>query len=143
MVRKWNSSTFKLKERYFIGIKIMIKSVITRKPLELGFMYVSKKDAHLFPLADVPVKVTAAFDDDDREVELTYNPKYRRIHGLAGFYRKHNAQIADMVETEVLEPLKKYRFKFRKSPVPTELAKPAVKKPEPFPLVGPPINFRA
>lgn len=33
-------------------------------------------------------------------------------------------------------------FKFRKLIVPTELAKPTVKKPEPLPLVVPPINFR-
>ena len=120
----------------------IIRSTITRKPLELGFLYISKDNAHLFPSAHAPAKVTALLNDDDKEVELTYNPKYRRVHGLAGFYRKHNAQIGDLVEVEVLEPLKKYRFKFRKSPVPTELAKPTVKKPETFPLVGPPINFR-
>jgi len=125
-----------------IRAKAMITSVITRKPLELGFMYISKKDAHLLPSVDAPVKVTALLVDDDRDVELTYNPKYRRIHGLAGFYRKHNAQIGDLVETEVLEPLKKYRFRFKKKT--TEVKPPlSIKKlPETAPLVGPPINFR-
>jgi len=118
-----------------------IRCTITRKPLELGFLYVSKENAHLFPLADGPVKVTALLGDDDREVELTYNPKYRSIHGLAGFYRKHNAQIGDLVETEVLEPLKKYRFRLKKRPIEEKLP-PIKKPPETAPLVGPPINFR-
>jgi len=118
------------------------RCTITRKSLELGFLYVPKEIAHLFPSAEVPAKISVLLDEDDGELELTYNPKYRRIHGLLGFFRKHNAQIGDLVETEVLEPHKKYRFKFRKSPGPTELVKPTVKKPEPFPLVGPPINFR-
>ncbi len=69
----------------------LVRCTITRKPLELGFMYVSKGHAHLFPLADGPVKVAAFLNEDDKELELTYNPNYRRIHGLAGFYRKHNA----------------------------------------------------
>ena len=116
-----------------------MSSVITRKPLELGFMYVSKKDAYLFSSTNVPVKI-AALLDDDREVEITYNPKYRRVHGLAGFYRKHNAQIGDLVEIEVLEPLKKYRFRLKRKPIEEKL--PSVKKPGPSPLVGPPINFR-
>jgi len=93
------------------------------------------------PLTDPSVKVTALLDEDDREVELTYNPRYRRVHGLAGFYRKHNAQIGDLVETEVLEPLKKYRFRFKKKPIEEKL--PLIKKPlETAPLIGPPINFR-
>ena len=90
---------------------MMITSVITRKPLELGFLYISKDNAHLFPSTDAPAKVKAVLDEQG-EVELTYNPKYRRIQSLAGFYRKHNAQIGDLVETEIVEPLKKYRFKF-------------------------------
>ena len=120
----------------------MISSVITRKSLELGFLYISKKEAHLFPSTNAPAKITAMLGENEREVEITYNPKYRRIHGLLGFYREHNAQIGDLVDIEALEPLKKYRFKFRKSSVPTELAKPTIKKFGPFPLVGPPINFR-
>jgi len=118
----------------------MINSVITRKPLELGFMYVSKRDAHFFPSAKDPVKITAVFEEDQKEIELTYNPKYRRIHGLSEFYRKSNAEIGDSVETEALEPLKKYRFRLMKKPVEERL--PVTKKPESFPLVGPPINFR-
>jgi hypothetical protein len=123
-----------------IALSIM-RSTITRKPLELGFLYVSKDNAHLFPLAEGSVKITALLDEDDKEVELTYNPKYRRIHGLAGFYRKHNAQIGDMVEAEVLEPLKKYKFRVKKKPVEEKL--PVIKKlPKIAPLVGSPINFR-
>jgi hypothetical protein len=116
----------------------MIKSAITKKPLQMGFVYISKKDAYVFPSTDVPVKVAALFDEDEKEVELTYNPKYRRIHGLAGFYRKHNAQIGDIVETEVLEPFKKYRFKLKKASAGEEKLPPA----KTAPLVGPPINFR-
>jgi len=48
--------------------------------------------------------------------------------------------IGDIVEIDVLDPLRKYRFRFRKSP--PELVRPTTKKPEAFPLVGPPINFR-
>jgi len=116
------------------------RCTITRKSLELGFLYVSKEIAHLFPSAEVPTRITVLFDEDNKEVELTYNPRYRRLHGLAGFYRKHDAQIGDIVEIEVLDPLKKYRFKLRKSP--PELVRPTTKKPEPLLLVGPPINFR-
>jgi hypothetical protein len=47
-----------------------------------------------------------------------------------------------VVEIEVLEPLRKYRFEFQKSPVPAELAKPAIQKTGSLALVGPPINFR-
>jgi len=93
-----------------------MKCMITRKPLELGFLYVSKENANLFPPADGPVKITALFDGNG-ELELTYNPKYRRIHGLAGFYRTDNAQIGDLVEIEVLEPLKRSRFSFKKGPI--------------------------
>jgi hypothetical protein len=140
MVRKWHSSTFKSKQQYLVGTKVMISSVITRKPLELGFLYVSKKDAHLFPSTDAPVKIAALLDENGRKVEITYNPRYRRIHGLLGFYREHNAQIGDLVEIEAL--FKKYRFRFRKSSVPTELAKTTIKKLGPYPLVGQPLNFR-
>jgi hypothetical protein len=118
----------------------MIRSAITKKPLQMGFVYISKKDAYLFPSADVTVKIAALFDEDEREVELTYNPKYRRIHGLAGFYRKRNAQVGDIVETEVLEPLKKYAFKLERGPAAEQ--KLLQKPPKVTPLVGPPINFR-
>jgi len=120
----------------------VFRCIITRKPLELGLIYIPKENANLLPSADSPVKIIALWDEDDKEIELIYNPKYRRVHGLAAFYRKHNAQIGDLIEIEVLDPLKKYRFRFKKSPVPSELVRPTVKKPEPFPLVGPPINFR-
>lgn len=116
-------------------------SVITRKPLQLGFLYVSKQNASLFPSTGASVKVKAVLDNE-QEVQLTYNPKYKRIHGLTGFYREHNAQVGDLVEIEVLEPLKKYRFKLQKSSAPTELVKPAIKKFGSSPIVGPPISFR-
>jgi len=120
---------------------LSMKCAITRKPLELGFMYVSKEMAHLFPTAKAPVKVMAVFDDE-KEIELMYNPKYRRLHGLTDFYRRHNAQIGDIVNVEVLEPLKKYRFGFEKASVTRELAELPVREMRPIILVGPPINFR-
>jgi len=119
---------------------LTLQCTITRKTLELGFLYVSKENAQLFPSADAPIKISALLDD--MEVELTYNSRYRRIHGLAAFYRRHNAQIQDMVEIGILEPLRKYQFKFKKSPVSPKLVRPTVKKSESLSLVGPPINFR-
>jgi len=118
-----------------------IRCTITRKPLELGFLYISKENAHVFPTTDATVKVKALLDEEG-EVELTYNPKYRRIHGLTAFYRKHNAQIGDLVETEVLEPFKKYRFRFKKRSTEVKPPPPIRKFTEPIHFVGPPINFR-
>jgi len=120
---------------------LSLRCTITRKTLELGFLYILKENVPLFPSADVPVKIIALFDEDDKEIELTYNPKYRRVHGLAAFYRKHDAQIGDFVEIDVLEHLRKYRFRFKRRPV--EEMQPTIRKPyETVPLVGPPINFR-
>jgi len=113
---------------------------ITRKTLELGFIYIPKGSVSLVPSADAPVKIVALFDDEDKETELTYSPKYRRIHGLSAFYRKHNAQVGDLVEIDAIEPFKRYRFRFKRT---AELKQPTIKKPlETAPLVGPPINFR-
>jgi len=86
---------------------------ITHKPLELGFAYISKEYAHLFPSVEGPVKVVAILDGE--EVELTYNSKYRRLHGLTEFYRRRNAEEGDMVKIEVLEPFKKYRLSFERA----------------------------
>lgn len=119
----------------------LIKSIISRKPLQLGFLYISKQNASLFPSTNSSVKIKALLDDSEQEVQVTYNPKYKRIHGLTAFYREHNAQIGDFVETEILEPFKKYRFIFRKSSTPAINVKPSVKTGS-VPLVGPPINFR-
>lgn len=114
---------------------------ITRKQLEIGFVYVRKGDAPLFPSANGPVKIIALFaEDEEREIEVTYNPRYRRIHGLAGFYRKQNAQVGDLLEIDVLQHLNRYRFKLRKSTVEKPMGW-IVQRPE-SPLVGPPINFR-
>jgi hypothetical protein len=119
----------------------VIKCIITRKPLQLGFLYISKQNATLFPSTGASVKVRAVFDNE-QEVQLTYNPKYKRLHGLTGFYREHNAQVGDLVDIEVLELFKKYRFKFRKSSATTDRVKPTIQKHGTTPLVGPPINFR-
>lgn len=114
---------------------------LTRKPLELGFMYIPREWTHFFPIAETTAKILAVFDDE-KEVELTYNPKYRRLHGLTDFYRKHDAQIGDVIEIEVLEPLKKFRFRFEKSPVSRELIELPIRETKPVVMVGPPINFR-
>lgn len=118
-----------------------MKCVITRKPLELGFLYVPKRKAHLFPTAKVPIKVMAV-SDDEREVELTYNSKYRRLHGLTDFYRRHDAQIGDIVDVEVLQPLERYRFRFKKSRISRQKIDFPIKETKRVVLVGPPINFR-
>jgi hypothetical protein len=119
-----------------------MRCMITRKPLELGFLYVPKERAGLFPTTKASAKILAVFDDE-KEVELTYNPKYRRVHGLTDFYRRHNAQIGDTVDVEVLEPLKRYRFRFEKSPVSREVVvELPIRETKPVALVGPPINFR-
>jgi len=115
-----------------------MKFIITRKPLQLGFMYVPKEYAHLFPFTDSPIKITALFDNHDKELELTYNPKYRRIHGLSAFYREYDAHIGDLVKIEVVENLKKYKIQFERQSM-TQLT---TKKTDTYPLVGPPINFR-
>jgi len=116
-----------------------MRQKLTQKPLQLGFLYVPKSKADLFPSIDAKLIVAL---NSEKEVELTYNAKYRRLHGLTEFYRKNDAQLGDVVEVEVVDPLKKYRISLEKSPTRHELVKPSLKKRKAIALVGPPINFR-
>ena len=80
--------------------KASIRYVITSKPLTIGLMLVSKENTQFFPKDNQIIKIRALFEDEDEEVQLTYNPRYRRIYGLTEFYRRHNAQVVDTVEIQ-------------------------------------------
>lgn len=119
---------------------------LTFKPLQLGLMFIPKKVAGSFPRGTEPTKIIAVFDDSDKEVELTYNSKRRRLYGLTGWYRSHNAKIGDIVTIEPLEPFKKYRFRLerKKEDVKTLVAHrlPKRKERREKSIVGQVINFR-
>lgn len=117
-----------------------MKRKLTRKPIQLGFLHIPKSKAHLFPSKKDSVKIVVIFDDRNK-VELTYNSKYRRLHGLTEFYRKHNAKPGDNVRVEVLELGEKYKISFEKSTEYIPFLEPLRKKKTEV-LVGPPINFR-
>ncbi|MEM3709998.1 MAG: hypothetical protein QXL46_03730 [Nitrososphaerales archaeon] len=76
-------------------------------------MNILKDIVETFPKGAGLVKIRATFDDSDKEIELTYNPKRRRLYGLTEWYRRHNAQVGDIV---IIEPIEdnKYRFRFEK-----------------------------
>ncbi|MCP8320021.1 MAG: hypothetical protein H3Z52_03630 [archaeon] len=117
---------------------------LTAKPLELGFMNILKDIAEVFPKGINLIKIKAIFDDSDKEIELTYNPKRRRLYGLTGWYRRHNAQVGDIIIIEPIESFKKYRFRFEKI---KGLVRPLIKKPlkkkgKERSIVGEAINFR-
>lgn len=65
--------------------------------IEIGFLYIPAKLKKYFPNE----KKTIPFVLDGEKKELSYNPKYRRITGLVGFYRKHEAAPNDAVDIEV------------------------------------------
>lgn len=114
---------------------------LTRKPLQLGFLYIPKEEADLFPsTGETSITIEAILGDE--EVELRYSPKYRRLYGLTDYYRKHNAQLGDTIKVEFVEPHGKYRFSFEESSTSHELVKPILRRREASALVGPPINFR-
>jgi len=76
-------------------------------------MLVLKDVVEAFPKGTELTKIRAIFDDSDKEVELSYDPKRRRLYGLTQWYRKHNAQLGDVVIIELIEA-SKYRFRFKK-----------------------------
>jgi len=63
---------------------------------------------------------------------------------LTGWYRRHNAQVGDIVIIQPIEPFKKYRFRFEKGKGLRKLLikKPVLKKGRNKSIVGEAINFR-
>lgn len=120
------------------------KNKITAINVELGFVCVNSKNSDYFPKGDGSLEITCLFENENEPQKLTYNPKLKRIFGLTGWYRQHNAQAGDFINFEIREPLKVYKLNFKKGtamPEKTFQTKSA-KRGRNISVVGEPINFR-
>lgn len=66
------------------------------KEIELGFLRVPKNLVKHFPKTNEKISCVVG----DKKKELSYNPKYKRIFGLVGFFRDNGATPNDLVEVD-------------------------------------------
>ncbi len=82
--------------------------------IRLGFLNIPSKGTELMP--EEKTKVDIFLDDSDRAQSLSYNPNYKRIFGLTGWYKKHKAEPKDEISLKLIkESPPTYRLKFEKA----------------------------
>ena len=113
---------------------------LRKYPVRMGFINILKEAQPCFPDTEDNVKVRVFLDDSSEEVSLTYQGKYKRLFGLTGWFREHQATPGDQVE---IAPIAQdtYRLRFIK----IKETAPRPKSPYadlPNLIVGTPINFR-
>lgn len=90
----------------------------TRKLIEveirLGFLSIPSRGSDLMP--EEKTKVNVFFDDIEKVISLSYNPDHKRLFGLTGWYKKHEAEPKDEVILKIIkETPPTYRLTFEKT----------------------------
>lgn len=64
--------------------------------IKLGFLHIPAAGIEMMPEKDAKLAVVI----DEKESQLTYNAKHKRIFGLVRWYKAHNARVGDEVVFE-------------------------------------------
>lgn len=124
-----------------------IANKLTQVYLNYGIIPVGEKPELGFPTGTKSVEIEAVFDDYNFVQKLTFDPLNKRLFGVKGWYKTHNAKPGDSV---IIEPViygKRYRFHLKPqihniaSERTLQRIKVSKKRGRGISIVGGPINY--